>query len=68
MLGLRTSMWSFTALNLHQSTDSKAQVSENNGNNHKSNDIARSYQRRHSSGREAIAERFLQRCRLLAFS
>ena len=31
-------------LNLHQLTDSKVQLNESNVNNHKSNDIVRSYQ------------------------
>ena len=37
-------MWAFIVLNLHQFTDYKAQVNQNNLNNRKSNNTARSYQ------------------------
>ena len=37
-------MWTFIELNGHQFTDSKAQLNKTNVNNHKSNNIARSYQ------------------------
>ena len=52
-------MWIFIALNLHQLTDSKAQLSKNNVNNRKSKNIARSYQRRHRGDRKAMKDRLL---------
>ena len=50
----------YIVLNLHKLTDCKAQLNKNNVNNRKSNDIARSYQRRDGDDREAMADRFLQ--------
>ena len=53
-------MWSFIALNLHQVTDSKAQLNRNKVNNRKSNNIVMSYQRRRRGDTEAMADRLLQ--------
>ena len=52
-------MWTFVALNLHQWADSKMQPNKNKMNNHKSNNIAMSYQRRHMGDEEAMADRVL---------
>ena len=40
-------MWTFIVPNLHELTDFKVQMNKNNVNNCKSNNIARSQQRRH---------------------
>ena len=45
---------------LNQLTDSKARLNKNNGNNHKFNDMARSYQKRDWGDREVTADRLLQ--------
>ena len=46
-------------LNLHQLTDSKAKLNKNSVNNHNSNNIARSYQKK-TGVREAMLDRLLQ--------
>ena len=48
-------MWTFIELNLHQLTDSKVQLNQNNVNNHKSNNIAESYQSRDKGDSDAMA-------------
>ena len=60
-------MWTFIALNLHQLTDSKAQLNGNKVNNCSSNDIGRSHQRRRRDDREAMADRTLQTVKFRAF-
>ena len=47
-------------LNLHQVTDSKAQLNKTNVNNHKSNNLAGSLPKRCRGDREAMVDRCLQ--------
>ena len=44
-------------LDLHQLKHFNSQLNKNNVNNHTSDNIARSYQRRHSGDREAMVDR-----------
>ena len=48
-------------LNLHQMTDSKVWQNISKVNYHKSNNLARSYQRRRRGDRKAIVDRLLQK-------
>ena len=50
----------FLALNLQQFTDSKVQLNKKKMNNHKFNDIARSYLRRCMGDGESMIDRLLQ--------
>ena len=53
-------MSTFITLKLHQLIDPKARLNISKMNNQKSNDIARSYQRRCRGGREDMSYRLLQ--------